>query len=358
MSKKIGIFVLLCVITVTWICCKKDAIVIPKLCETPSGTSKDCSALKGIEKIVCLSENVKAELCTAQQSTIQLDYTAANAKKWSNLPVTFVPRLGMRLGDMNAKQLAAAKALVQEILGTSANEGFAEYNQLLAADSYLFEKGGGSAYGEGQYFIAFLGTPSTTGTWQIQTGGHHLAVTTTFKNGEIVGSTPSFRAVEPFDAFTSNGTSIQPLLQEQKAFSAMLTGLSSTELASAKLTTSFNDVVLGPGKDGQFPTSRLGVKVGTLDATKKKLVLEAIKTYVNDIKDDVAAKVLAQYTTELDETYISYTGSTSMTTKGDYVRIDGPNVWIEYSSQGGIVLSGQHPHSIWRDRKGDYGGSF
>ncbi len=55
---------------------------------------------------------------------------------------------------------------------------------------------------------------------------------------------------------------------------------------------------------------------------------------------------------------ISYTGTTGMTTKGDYVRIDGPNVWIEYSSQGGIVLSWQHPHSVWRDRKGDYGGSF
>lgn len=357
MLKKI-IFVIIIAAISVFFACKKEAAITPTLCETPSGTSKDCAALKGIEKIVCLSENLKAELCTSQQSTVQLDYTAANAKKWSNLPVSFVPRLGMRLGDMNAKQLAAAKALLQEILGTSANEGFAEYNQLLAADEYLFTKGGGNEYGKGQYYVAFLGTPSLTGTWQIQTGGHHLAVSITFKNGVMSGATPSFRAAEPFTAFSDNGVDVQPMLQEQKALSAMLTSLSATELTSAKLSTSFSDILLGANKDGQFPTTKLGVKVGTLTAAKKALVLEAIKTYINDVKDDEAAKILAQYTAELDETYISYTGSTGLTTQGDYVRIDGPNVWIEYSSQRGIVLSGQHPHSVWRDRKGDYGGNF
>jgi hypothetical protein len=357
MLKKISITAIAAVICIIF-ACKKDTAITPSLCETPSGTSKDCSTLKGIDKIVCLSENLKAELCASQQSTVQLDYTAANAKKWSNLPVSFVPRLGMRFGDMNAKQLAAAKALIKEILGTSDNEGFAEYNQLLAADEYLFNNGGGSDYGIGQYYIAFLGTPSATGAWQIQTGGHHLAVSVTYKNGVMTGATPSFRAVEPFAAFSNNNTNVQPILQEQKAFSAMLTSLSATELTSAKLSSSFSDILLGPGKDGQFPTTKVGVKVGTLTTAQKTLVLEAIKTYVNDIADAEAAKILATYTSELDETYISYTGSTGMTTKGDYVRIDGPNVWIEYSSQGGIVLSGQHPHSVWRDRKGDYGGNF
>jgi hypothetical protein len=313
--------------------------------------------LKGIDKIVCLSENLKAELCTAQQSTLQLDYTATNAKTWSNLPVTFVKRLGVRFGDMNAKQLAAAKALIKEITGTG-TEGYNELTQLWAADEYLRINGGGSAYGEGQYYIAFLGTPSATGTWQIQTGGHHVAVTTTYKNGVMTGATPSFRATEPFASFTSNSTTVQPILQEQKALSAMLTGLTAAQLTSAKLSSSFSDIVIGPGKDGQFPNTKLGVKISGLSATQKTAVLDAIKTYVNDVSDAEAATILANYTKDLDETYIAYAGTTTMTTEGDYVRIDGPNIWIEYSAQHGIVLSGQHPHSIWRDRKGDYGGNF
>ncbi|RZK21647.1 MAG: DUF3500 domain-containing protein [Hymenobacter sp.] len=44
---------------------------------------------------------------------------------------------------------------------------------------------------------------------------------------------------------------------------------------------------------------------------------------------------------------------------GDYVRIDGPNVWSEFVCQNGIVYHSQiHYHSIWRDRTRDYGGNF
>ena len=46
-----------------------------------------------------------------------------------------------------------------------------------------------------------------------------------------------------------------------------------------------------------------------------------------------------------------------MTEKGDYIRIDGPSVWIEFSMQNGIVLSGAHPHAVWRDKQTDYAGT-
>lgn len=78
---------------------------------------------------------------------------------------------------------------------------------------------------------------------------------------------------------------------------------------------------------------------------------------MGDIDDANAAGIMARYTGELDNTYISYSGTTTMTAINDYVRIDGPSVWIEYSCQHGIVLSGNHPHSVWRDKIKDYGGN-
>jgi hypothetical protein len=119
-----------------------------------------------------------------------------------------------------------------------------------------------------------------------------------------------------------------------------------------------NDIQLGPGKDGVFPTTKKGLKVGTLTQAKKDAVLAAIKTYTDDLDDVSAAAILAKYTSEIDETYISYTGSTALTTQGDYVLIDGPNVWIEFVMQGGVIIrNANHPHSVWRDRTGDYGGN-
>ncbi|RTQ53738.1 DUF3500 domain-containing protein [Hymenobacter gummosus] len=46
-----------------------------------------------------------------------------------------------------------------------------------------------------------------------------------------------------------------------------------------------------------------------------------------------------------------------MTAESDYLRLDGPSLWLEYSSQPGRDFVGRvHPHSVWRDRTTDYGG--
>lgn len=226
---------------------------------------------------------------------------------------------------------------------------------MLNADEYLEANGGGADYGAANYYIALLGTPATTGTFEIQFGGHHTAFANTYTNGVLTGATPSFRGVEPFATFTWNGKSNQPIQQEQQALSAMLTGLSSTGLATAKLSSTYSDLIVGPQEDDAFPSTSSGLKCSDLSSSQKTLVLNAIKTYVGDIAD--ADAILAKYTNELDDTYIAYSGSTGLTTRNDYVRIDGPSVWIEYSCQGGIVLSGTHPHSVWRDKLTDYGGN-
>ena len=68
--------------------------------------------------------------------------------------------------------------------------------------------------------------------------------------------------------------------------------------------------------------------------------------------------MLAKYQAELADTYVAYSGTPGLNTENDYVRIDGPNVWIEFSYQGGIIIrNAPHPHSVWRDRTTDYGGT-
>ena len=300
----------------------------------------------------------KATLTSAQLALVQREYSLANAKVWSNLPAQLSARIGLRMADLTATQVAAAMACVKIASGTTANEGYAEIQQLLGADDYLLANGGGSAYGAGQYYLNFFGTPSLTGTWEFQFGGHHMTLANTYINGNLVGATPAFRGVEPFAAFTYNGASVQPMVQDRDSFVTMLAGLTATQLASAKLSSTFSDLVLAPGKDWQFPTTRQGLQCNTLSAAQKALVLAAIKTYVYDIDNQSAATIMAKYTNELDQTYIAYSGNASLLVQNDYVRIDGPSVWIEYNTQGGIIFRNvPHPHSVWRDRSGDYGGT-
>jgi len=316
-----------------------------------------CADATGIDKIICLADAFKAQLSSSQLASVQLDYSVSNAEKWSNFPeAIYRQRIGLNFGSMTKTQIQYAKALLKEVAGTTDNEGWDELQQLLNADQYLNANGGGNDYGAANYYIAFLGAPSATGTFEIQFGGHHTAFANTYENGVLVGATPSFRGVEPFETFTWHDKSNQPVQQEQAALSAMLTGLSSTELSSAKLSGTFGDLVAGPQEDGQFPSTQSGIPCSGLTSDQKTLVLNAIKTYVDDVADSAA--IITKYTSELDNTYISYSGSTGLTTRNDYVRIDGPSVWIEYSCQGGVILQGTHPHSVWRDKKTDYGGNL
>lgn len=319
----------------------------------------DCVSATGINKVICLANAFKATLSSTQLAAVQLEYSKANAIKWSNFPQALVSsqykRVGLNFGAMSTEQVQYAKALLKEILGTAENEGWSELEQLLNADDYLASINSGGGYGAANYYLAFLGTPSTTGTFEIQFGGHHVAVANTYKDGVLVGATPSFRGVEPLAAFNYNGVSNLPLQQERSALTAMLNALSSSELAAAKLSTAVSDLVAGPQKDNNFPSAYAGVKCGNLTAAQKALVLAAIKTYVNDVANPEA--FLTLYEKELDNTYIAYSGSTDLGNRGDYVRIDGPSVWIEWAGQGGVVFSASHPDSVWRDKKTDYGGN-
>ena len=334
-----------------------SSITVALLTTTSSNTA--CSAYTGVSKAACLAEAFKATLSSSQVTTMQLTYSQSNAKKWSNLPAGMSSRVGINLGSLSDAQLAAFRNLMVALLDVGAgNEGYDEMLGNLVADDYLNTIGGGSDYGAGEYYLAFLGTPSSTGLWEILFTGHHYTQPYTFNGGKLTGVTPAFRGVEPATAVTVNGKTYQPFEQERVVFATMLGGLSTAEQATAKLSSSFSDILLGPGKDGSFPSAKSGLQVGTLTAAKQALVLNAIKLYVNDLDATSAASILTTYTNEIAGTYISYSGTTAMSSQNDYVRIDGPNVWIEFSYQGGVIVSNSpHPHSVWRDRTSDYGGN-
>ncbi len=254
----------------------------------------DCASVKGLDRVICLAQAFNATLSVDQQATLQRAYSKADAAKWSNFPefAGRPRRVGIRLGSLKAAQLKAAKALLGAVLAQNVpNEGLDELEGNLAADEYLgnltgktntFNAGNyylafTNTFNAGNYYLAFLGTPSTSGQWELQFGGHHFAMANTYTGGKLVGVTPAFRGVEPIAPVTVNGRTHQSMEQERQAFADLLGSLITSEQAAAKLPATFRDVLLGPGQDGQFPTTKQGLKVGELTAVQKKLVLNAIK---------------------------------------------------------------------------------
>ena len=327
---------------------------------TGTSTSSTCSGYTGTPLIVCLAQAYYATLSTTQQASTVYAYTLANAEIWSNLPGP--SRNGLMLGDLSTAQQTAGLALIQGVLSS---DGYTRFQNIRTADDYLNANGGGSAYGSGRYYIAFLGTPSATTPWQLQVGGHHYALNVTY-NGNYVSATPFFIGVEP-KSFVSNSVTITALEKQRAAAYNLSQTLTSN--TSAKLSGTFDDVVMGVnGSTGHdtnypqtYPTTGRGVLYSSLSTTQQAYIKTFIEAWINDQNSTTASTLLSFYEsdTALASTYVAYAGTGALTTQGDYIRVDGPRVWIEFVVQNGVVFPSQvHYHSIWRDKTADYGGDF
>ena len=366
----------------------------------------------GVAAVVSAANAFLNTLDSDQQAETVLDFSQANATAWSNLPCGSTCRPGIQFSSLSDEQLAAAENVLKVALGSGKDTGYEHVLETLKADDVLASaqstgsdsaaptdgassapstdasasdsasasadpsatptdvptgappSGGGGGgglggYGSGVYFLAFLGSPSADGTWQLHFGGHHLAVNVTYKDGKVAGASPFFTGVEPTSWTDDDGTTHAPMAKFRGGLLKLTGSLNTAQLAKAKLSESFGDVLLGPGEDGQFPATKEGIKASSLSAKQKKLVLEAIHPWIADVDDATAKQLMKTYAKELDQTYVAYSGGTGLDTQGDYVRIDGPSVWVEFVCQNGVVYRDQiHYHTVYRDHTRDYGSEF
>ncbi len=386
--------------------------------ENTSSTSSSSSAASSsaggsadVQSVVDAADAFVDTLDDDQAAQVLLEFNEDNATAWSNLPCGSDCRVGIQFSELSDDQITAAEAVLQASLGTGAGTGYDQAMQILLADDYLGSvqgsssggaggggaaptgamptggagggtppsgampsggaaptdtgagagggTGGGGGYSSDNYYLAFLGTPGTTGTWQMHFGGHHLAVNITYVDGVVAGATPYFVGVEPTTWTADDGTPYAPLDVMKDGMLALTASLGEDQLAAAKLSESYTDVLLGPDGNGGFPDTKAGLAVSELSDDQKQLVMAAMTPWVSIADDATADDLLATYESELDDTYISYSGGTDLTAQGDYVRIDGPSVWIEFVCQNGVVISNQiHYHTVYRDHTRDYGGEL
>jgi hypothetical protein len=341
-------------------------VVVPASRAGAGSTSTDASdavahpaaATSLTAKAVAAADAFKASLSPSQRAAVQYSFSSpAKEKGWSNLPVALAARPGVKIADLDATQLAKLKALLKTILST---QGYGDEEGTRKADAYIRNvakrRAGAAAsvpYAQGLYYVAFFGTPSTSQKWTVQFGGHHLAIHMTF-SGSRVSNTPYFAGAEPTGTFKLAGKTYAPMKDEVAALFGAVRSLSASQRAKARLSQTFDDVLVGPQKDGRFPAKQ-GIALSSLSSEQQAIVTRAIRAYVGDMPRLEANARMALYKRQYSRTRLAWSKSMSPRTVGAYVRIHGPRVWIEFSVQPRVVLSGVHYHSIERDIRTDYG---
>jgi len=308
-------------------------------------------------KIVSAAQAFANSLDDAGKAKLQFPFDGPQKTRWSNLPSPMFKREGIRVGDLAQPQRAALTALLTAALSA---DGFRKVTEIMRGDEVLRTgqggrgrggAGGGPAFGLDEYYVAFLGTPSTTSPWMLQFGGHHLAINLTMAGAQS-SMTPSLPAAQPA-AFTWEGREIRPLGKENDKAFALVNALDASQRSQAVLTYRVADLVLGPGQDGKTIQPE-GLRASALSAAQQTMLLDLVREWTGIATDAFAEPRIADIRARLPETYFAWSGPTTNGSAA-YFRIQGPTLVIEYAPQGGSV---DHIHTIYRDPTNDYGAKF
>jgi hypothetical protein len=327
---------------------------------TSAGTSAEAT-----KQIVSAAQALLATLDGAGRAKVQFPFDGPQKARWSNLPSGIFQREGLRIADLTSTQRDAVRTLLTTALSRQGNE---KVEAIMQGDEVLRQgepangpgggrrggrpggPGGGVNFGKDQYFLAFLGTPSTTQPWMLQFGGHHLAINLTM-GGSQASMTPSLPAAQPA-TYSIEGRTVRPLGAENDKAFALINALDNAQRSQAILPYRVADLVLGPGQDGRTIQPE-GIRASALTASQQAMLLELAREWAGIMHDAFATARMAEIKANLPNTYFAWSGPTTNGSAA-YFRVQGPTVVIEYAPQGGV----DHIHTIYRDPTNDYGARF
>jgi len=326
-------------------------------------TRPSAAATNATAAIVAAAQKFVATLDDAGKAKVQFASDSPQKTKWSNLPIGIFPRQGVRMGDLTAPQREAALALLSTAFS---QDGYRKIMDIVRGDEMLKTGAsgqgqgpapgrggrgpGGVSFGEAEYYLAFVGTPSVSTQWTLQFGGHHLGVNLTIAGGRGTVA-PSHTGAQPA-TFTFEGRTIRPLGDENDRAFALMGALDAARRDQAVLKFSVSDLVLGPGQDGRTIQPE-GLKASAMTAAQQSMLLEIVREWAGIANDALAAPRMEQIRATLPETYFAWSGPVTPGSVA-YFRIQGPTLVIEYAPQRNV----DHIHTIYRDPTNDYGAGF
>jgi hypothetical protein len=282
-------------------------------------------------------------------------------RKWMNQ--SFYVRQGVSFVEMSTEQREMAFDLLRASLSA---KGVKQTRDIMRLNETLGELAGDNfdEYGEWQYYMTLMGTPSATEPWGWQFDGHH-AVINYFVLGDQVVMTPFFAGSEPAVAPSGKYRGTSVLQDEQNQGLALINALNDAQRNKAILRASKtgNDNLTEAWKDNVV-LDYAGVPVGELDAGQREKLLDLVALYVNNMDDGHARVKMDEVRAHLDRTWFAWIGDT---TPGSvfYYRIHSPVVLIEFDHQSPVALrhlldpsipNVAHVHTVVRTPNGnDYG---
>jgi hypothetical protein len=265
----------------------------------------------------------------------------------------FVPRNvpGIAWKEMSEKQRQAGIALLKWALSEA---GYAKIEAIRGLEPVLRElENGNPGRDDSRYAFVFFGEPSEKNAWAWRYEGHHLSLTFAYRDGRMVASTPQFLGSNPAEVRSGPKKGFRALPKELDLAFKLLGRLGPEQLKKARTSERAPADILTMNARRASISEREGLKFSEMDAAQQKLLLDLLRAHA-EVQSDAERdrRMKAVQTVEREHLVFAWMGSTSPGS-GHYYRILGEDLLVEYdNTQNGA----NHIHTVWRNRKEDFGG--
>lgn len=266
-------------------------------------------------------------------------------------------REGVPLEDMTKDGQAAALDMMRA--GMS-EDGFKWAEAIRQRENILAEFEPKNAWFRkpGWYFFTVYGKPAATGRWGWRVDGHHMSVSYTIADGEVVSATPFFMGLNPVTIMHGDHKGERTVLTPCEDLARSL--YKSLDPAQQKVALLDKHLPEVAGKTAKAPDDLpKGLSAAKMTAAQQKQLLALLAHYTGRMPAALAKVETDRLTAAgVDRLNFVYTGEPEPGKRHTYA-VQGPTLFVHYMNEQTDPQKNpaNHIHSIYRSLKDDFGGA-
>ncbi len=285
-------------------------------------------------------------LTPKQKTTLVFPIDDELRKDWQFIPME---RQGLSLKTLQPNQRLLAMSLIQTALS---HRGYSTSLQIMALEHILHEMENNSPKRDPEKYHLFLfGEPSLKTPWGWRIEGHHLSISITVVENEVV-VTPAFFGSNPGEVQSGQFKGVRVLGKEEDLGRGLVKALTTEQLALAVFSQKApRDVINGPGREAAVLTPK-GLSASKMTDEQKSMLRQIVDSHLNKCRAELAANDWKKIEAGgFDQLHFAWAGQLERG-KPHYYRVQGPSFILEYDN---TQNKANHVHAVWRDFKNDFG---
>ncbi|MEM9012455.1 MAG: DUF3500 domain-containing protein [Pseudomonadota bacterium] len=292
-----------------------------------------------------------AQLDERQRDAALFSFDSRTRRRWTYMLGSAFAN-GLALEQMTPSQKDGAMAVLDAALSSYGLE--TAENIMLQQDILRDEWGKGSADRNRERFsLQVYGAPSATGPWAWRWEGHHVTITFTMMDDQVISQTPKAFSSEPNTVPSGPHSGLVVLPENETLGRALFADLGPEARRAALIREdSFGNILAGPGREDAIGERR-GVPLADLPESQADIVRRLVALYTSDhlaapLAEGQQARIAAE-----DEGAIRFGwAGDNRPERSIYYRIHGATFLIEFAT---LRRQPQHHHTIVHDLERNFG---